>query len=119
MADAGNATGKEPEKPEGMREKKNEGENGSSERKEEKKQSERRPGKRENMPIVERIRAVEKGGALDKMVHVRVSESVHKRLLLYGQEGMKVQAIVSYAIDHLLQTKEMKGLFNKIKNDME
>jgi len=121
MADAGNTAGKEPEKPEGIREKENGADNSPRERKEEKKQSERRPGKRENLPgsIVEGIRAVEKGGASDKMVHVRVSDSVHRRLLLYGQEGMKVQSIVSYAIDHLLQTKEMKDLFNKIKNDME
>jgi len=80
----------------------------------------RKAGKREAATgtIARGIRSMEKGSPSDRKMSVRVSEGIHKRLLLYGQADMKIQAIVSYAINHLLETKEMRDLLNRIKNDL-
>lgn len=75
--------------------------------------------KRNNQSIVESIRIMDKSSLGDKLIHVRVPDSIHKKLLLYGQDKLKIQSIASFAISYLLETKEMQDLLNTIKNDMD
>lgn len=70
--------------------------------------------------FVERIKAQSKSGMDDHMLHIRVKPDVYQKLLLcgLGTDKLSMQAIATFAIDHLLEQEEMKKLLNNIKNGM-
>jgi len=114
VADVGKGTPKE--KPKIVLGKKNKAEDDHNEQAKPIRESKKQEAPSESVAAA--IRSMDRGAVLDKVINVRISDSVHRKLRLYGQENLKVQWIVSYAINRLLETEEMKSLFDKIKKDM-
>lgn len=57
--------------------------------------------------------------SFEQLVHIRLKKSTHQKMLICGLKGIKIQEICAYAIEQIINSKEMTDLLNNIKNDMD